>query len=119
MEVDLQSLKVVLREVLREELGMDRCVLARRFEGGTLIIKPADDSLKAREIPVETFFKKVTAVREKLRVLEQKLNNHKGLGVEDKAELQTLVSRAYGSLTTLNFLFQEDEDRFEGMGGTQ
>ena len=115
MEMTWQSVKAILREVIREEMGMDRCALARRFEGGKLVIQPADENLKAREIPVETFFRKVTSVRDKLRVVEQRINSHPTLSVEDKAELQTLISRAYGSLTTFNFLFQDDDDKFGGM----
>ena len=117
MEMTWQSVKAVLREVVREEMGMDRCVLTKRFAGGTLVIRPADESLKPREMPVETLFRKVTSVRDRLRVLEQRLNGHPGLSPEDKAEFQTMISRAYGSLTTFNFLFQDDEDKFTGLSG--
>jgi hypothetical protein len=117
MELTWQSVKSLLREVLREELGMDRCPMAPRFDGGLLVIKPKDPSLKSREIPVEAFFKKITSVREKLRVLEQKINSHPKLDELDRAELQGLITRAYGSLTTFNFLFQDDEDHFTGMKG--
>lgn len=115
MEMSWQSVKAVLREVMQEEMGTGRCVMTRRFEGGKLVIQPADSSQKSREIPVEIFFKKITSVREKLRVLEQKLNNNEALSLEDRAEYQQLISRAYGSLTTFNFLFQDDEDYFTGM----
>ena len=64
-----------------------------------------------------TFFKKVTSVRDKLRVLEQKLNAHQSLSLGEKAELQGYITRAYGSLTTFNSLFRDDEDRFKGTGG--
>ena len=56
-------------------------------------------------------------VREKLRVLEQKLNNNDSLSLADKAEYQDLLTRAYGSLTTFNFLFEDEGDRFKGSGG--
>ena len=61
------------------------------------------------------FFKKITSVREKLRVLEQKINNHPRLAPEDKAEFQQLITRTYGSLTTFNFLFKEEQDKFVGV----
>ena len=35
----------------------------------------------------------------------------------DKAELQAYLTRSYGSLTTFNFLFRDEEDRFKGSGG--
>lgn len=115
MDMDWMAAKALIREVMQEEMGAGRLDMASRFEGGTLIIRPADPAMKPREIPVEAFFKKITSVREKLRVLEQKINNNKSLGDADRAEMQTLISRAYGSLTTFNFLFQNDDDRFEGM----
>jgi hypothetical protein len=49
-------------------------------------------------------------------VLEQKLNNHDGLSPGDKAELQAYVTKCYGSLTTFNFLFRDEEDKFKGSG---
>jgi hypothetical protein len=114
MNVDYQSIKIALREVLAEEMGFGRYAIAPRWDGGTLVLKPADDSLKSKEIPLEGFFKKITAVREKLRVLEQKINNNKDVSAEDRLEMQKLISRAQGSLTTFNILFAEDEDKFEG-----
>jgi hypothetical protein len=118
MEMDWQAVKAVLREVLQEEMAMGRCALTPRFSGGKLIIQPADVTQKSREIPVETFFKKITSVREKLRVLEQKLNNNDRLSLEERAEYQQMISRIYGSLTTFNFLFHEEEDRFTGQRST-
>ena len=117
MELSYQSwqeMKAALREVLEEELGMVDYKIARKWEGGKLILKPCDDSMQSKEIPLEVFFKKITAVREKLRVLEQKLNNNKTLSNAEKAEYQTLITRAYGSLTTFNFLFRDERDRFSG-----
>lgn len=40
-------------------------------------------------------------------MLEQ-INSHERLSTEDKAEFQGLITRAYGSLTTFNFLFKEE-----------
>jgi hypothetical protein len=117
MELSFQSwqeMKAALREVFEEELGAGRCSMARKWDGGKLILKPCDDAMQPKEIPMDMFFKKITSVREKLRVLEQKLNNHAGLSYEDKAEFQTLITRAYGSLTTFNILFRDEKDRFSG-----
>jgi hypothetical protein len=58
-------------------------------------------------------------VREKLRVLEQKINNHANLDAADKAELQGYLTRCYGSLTTFNALFAEKESFFVGSGSSQ
>ena len=114
MDMSWQSVKAILKEVLEEEMGAGRHEIAPKYDGGTLVLQPADPSLKAKEIPIDVFFKKITSVREKLRVLEQKLNNHKSLSETEKAELQRFITKCYGSLTTFNVLFKHDEDRFVG-----
>lgn len=117
MEMTWQSLKAVMKEVLHEEMAAGRHVMAKKYDGGTLVLQPADSSMQAKEIPIDQFFKKITSVREKLRVLEQKLNNHPNLSETDKAELQLYITRAYGSLTTFNVLFKEEDDKFVGAKG--
>lgn len=89
--------------------------LSRRMIGGRVLFED-DQGREARAVQAEAFFKKVTSVREKLRVLEQKLNNHPKLDPADKAELQAYITRCYGSLTTFNFLFVDEEDKFKGSG---
>lgn len=103
------------RQAIRDELGGDDVALARRMVGGRVLFED-DQGREARAVSAEAMFKKVTSVREKLRVLEQKLNNHPGLDAADKAELQGYITRCYGSLTTFNFLFAEDSDKFQGTG---
>lgn len=117
MELSWQTVKAILREVLEEEMSMGRCEIAPKWADGMLVLKPGGEGLKEKEVPIEAFFKKVTSVREKLRVLEQKLNNHSALTWEDKLEFQKLITRCYGSLTTFNVLFRHEEDRFTGAKG--
>ena len=90
--------------------------LGGKWMGGNLIIEPSDKSLQGKEIPVETFFRKIVMVREKLRVLEQNINNHPKLDDEDRVNLQQYITRCYGSLTTFNVLFAYKEDQFKGSG---
>lgn len=90
--------------------------LHRRMVGGAVAFRDNEGKV-IKEIPAVALFKKVTAIREKLRVLEQKLNNNDRLDDADKAEYQALVTRCYGSLTTFNFLFRDEEDKFVGSGG--
>lgn len=118
METDeLYDLVVdAVRTAMKEEAGGHDVRISRRMLGGTVIFQDEDGRV-VKEASAEALFKKVTSVREKLRVMEQKLNNHKGLTATEKAELQGYLTRCYGSLTTFNFLFREDAERFRGSGG--
>ncbi len=82
-----------------------------RWEGGTMILKPANPQHKSKEIPIETFFHKIVMVRDRLRVMEQRINSSK-LSDEEKVNLQQYISRIYGSLTTFNILFEDKEHHF-------
>ena len=88
--------------------------LGEKWIGGTLLLQPADKSLKPKEIPVADFFHKVVMLRDRLRVLEQNINSNKKLSDEEKVNLQQYITRCYGSLTTFNVLFKDKEHWFVG-----
>ena len=110
-------LKVAVQEVLRDYGWLDADIeMGRRWQGGTLRLIPGQEGTQAKDIPLEVFFKKLIAVREKLRVLEQKINNHPSLTPEERLDLAGYLTRAYGSLTTFNVLFVGKESHFKGQG---
>lgn len=88
--------------------------IADKWKGGTLSLKPGDPNLTAKELPIDTFFHKIVMVRDRLRVMEQRINSHKGLDDSDKVDLQQYITRIYGSLTTFNVLFKSQSDQFVG-----
>jgi hypothetical protein len=101
-----------IRDALREEATDVR--LAPRWEGGTVVLKPGDASTQPKEIPLDALFHKIVMIRDRLRVLEQKLNGHEKLSDAEKVEMQQYVTRCYGSLTTFNVLFRDEKDRLVG-----
>ena len=116
--ITLEDIKRAIREVVDEKSDLQEIVpLANRWNEGTLIIKSADASIQAKEIPIETFFHKIVMLRDRLRVLEQNINSHKVLTDEEKVDLQQYITRIYGSLTTFNILFKNTGDQFKGAGG--
>jgi len=88
--------------------------LAPKWEGGVVVLKPGDVATQPKEIPLDSLLHKVVMIRDRLRVLEQKINGHEKLTDAEKVDLQQYVTRCYGSLTTFNLLFREERDRFVG-----
>jgi len=101
-----------IREALQEETAEVR--LAPKWEGGTIVLKPGDGQTQPKEIPLDALLHKVVMIRDRLRVLEQKINAHEKLSDAEKVDMQQYVTRCYGSLTTFNILFRDEKDRFVG-----
>jgi hypothetical protein len=85
-----------------------------KWNDGMLILEPGDPDLQGKEIPIDVFFHKIVMVRDRLRVMEQRINSSKNLNDEEKVNLQQYLTRIYGSLTTFNVLFQQKDDYFVG-----
>jgi hypothetical protein len=117
MSIDsTQDLELLLRRIIREEAGVTPVTPADKWRGGTLVLKPGKPGLQEKSWPVETFFHKVVMLRNRLRTLEQQVNGS-DLPEDTKVKLQAYVTACYGSLTSFNVLFANEDDQFKGTGG--
>jgi hypothetical protein len=114
IDMDADEFRRVLREVLSDELGISSPPLGARWQGGEVVLRPGKEGTSEKRIPLDAFFHKIVMIRDKLRVLEAKLNAHDRLSDEDKVQLQAYITGCYGSLTTFNVLFAEKGDQFSG-----
>jgi hypothetical protein len=117
IDMDQDEFRRVLREVLREELGLGEVALAERWRGGEVVIKSGKEGVQPKVVPIDALFHKIVMIRDKLRVLEQKVNSSKGLQDDEKVQIQQYITACYGSLTTFNVLFRDREDWFVGQSG--
>lgn len=117
LDMDADEFREVLREVIRDELGVVDVELGGRWQGGEVILKPGKDGTQEKRIPLEALFQKVVMIRDKLRVLEQKINANAKLTSEEKVQMQQYITGCYGSLTTFNVLFADKKDHFVGQRG--
>lgn len=113
--LSINEIEKVMTYVLDKFGALSEVVpLGEKWQGGTLLLQPANPELKPKEIPVEVFFHKIVMLRDRLRVLEQNINSSKSLSDEEKVNIQQYITRAYGSLTTFNVLFADKEHYFVG-----
>jgi hypothetical protein len=107
------DLELLLRRIIREETGLTEVTPADKWRGGSLVLRPGTPGLQERSWPIETFFHKVVMLRNRLRTLEQQINAME-IPEDVKVRLQSYVTGCYGSLTSFNVLFAEEDDQFRG-----
>ncbi len=113
-DISFNEAEKSLIRILKTYNGIDTKVeLGDKWDNGTLILKPADDGLKGKEMPIDTFFHKIVMIRDRVRVMEQRINSSK-LTDEEKVNLEQYITRIYGSLTSFNVLFKYKDDHFKG-----
>jgi hypothetical protein len=115
MSPDSADFELLLRRIIREETGLTPVVPADKWRGGQMVLRPGSPGLQEKAWPIETFFHKVVMLRNRLRTLEQQLNAAE-LPEDLKVKLQGYITGCYGSLTSFNVLFAEEDDQFRGSG---
>ena len=110
------DLELLLRRVIREECGISAVTPVEKWRGGTMVLRPGTPGLQEKSWSIETFFHKVVMVRNRLRSLEQQVNAAE-LPEDVKVKLQAYITGCYGSLTSFNVLFADEDDQFKGSAG--
>jgi hypothetical protein len=112
------DIELLLRRIIREETGLTPVTPAEKWRNGQLVLRPGSPGLQEKSWPIETFFHKVVMLRNRLRTLEQQINAT-DMPEDVKVKLQGYVTGCYGSLTSFNVLFADDDDQFRGGGSSE
>ncbi|QBZ98215.1 hypothetical protein [Flavobacterium sangjuense] len=103
-----------LLSILKKWNGLGEPVaIGDKWKGGNMKLVPGQAGLAHKDVPIDVFFHKIVMLRDRLRVMEQKINAS-NLEEIEKVELQQYITRIYGSLTTFNVLFKSQSDYFVG-----
>jgi hypothetical protein len=110
---DSADLELLIRRIIREETGLTPVAPAEKWRGGELVLKPGKPGVQDKSWPIDSFFHKVVMLRNRLRTLEQQINAS-DLPDDQKVKIQGYITGCYGSLTSFNVLFADEDDRFVG-----
>lgn len=114
--MEFSEMKTLAGLIVDEMEKRHKADLAPKWEHGTVVFIPGAPGLKQHELAMHRFMHKVVMMRDNLRVLEQQINSNKALSDGEKLKLQSYITKIYGSLTSFNFMFAEEEDQFRGAG---
>jgi hypothetical protein len=112
--VSMLDVEITVARLLQKWADMTEIVpIGDKWKGGKMILQPGQQGLSNKEIPIDAFFHKIVMMRDRLRVMEQKVNASK-LTDQEKVDIQQYITRIYGSMTTFNVLFKYKEQFFVG-----
>ena len=118
-QVSMRDVEIALNSILEKWADVSEIVpLGDKWLNGTIVLRPGVRGLQEKEWPINSFFHKIVMLRDRLRVLEQRVNAST-LDDEEKVNIQQYVTRCYGSLTSFNVLFKEKSNHFSGGKGSE
>ncbi len=114
LDVEQAMMRVLMRWSAQTGAeSMETVPMGDKWKGGKLILKPGRADLASKEMPIDGFFHKIVLIRDRLRVLEQRVNASE-LDDEQKINIQQYITKIYGSLTSFNLLFKHQHQQFVG-----
>ena len=112
--ISFYDVETSLLSILKKWNGLSEPIaIGDKWKGGNMKLEPGQAGLAHKDVPIDVFFHKIIMLRDRLRVMEQKINASNIEEIE-KVELQQYITRIYGSLTTFNVLFKSQSDYFVG-----
>ena len=117
-QMENSDLEGLIRRIIREETGLTPVTPAEKWRGGEMVLKPGKPGVQEKSWPIDSFFHKVVMLRNRLRTLEQQVNAS-DLPDDQKVKIQSYITGCYGSLTSFNVLFADEDDRFVGAAGQE
>ncbi len=110
--MEISEIRQLAKMLVDEMDSRHNADLAPKWDNATLKFVPSDKSMKEHEMPIEKLLHKVVMLRDNLRVLEMQINSNKEISDSEKVKLQSYITKCYGSMTSFNFLFYNEEDKF-------
>jgi hypothetical protein len=107
-----EEIKLLAKAIVNEMDEKHSAEYAPKWEGASLFFIPKDSTANDHEMPIDIMMHKIVMVRNNLRVLEQQVNSNKTLSDGEKLKFQGYITKCYGSLTSFNFLFYNEKDKF-------
>jgi hypothetical protein len=111
--MEKHEIRQLANDLLDEMEKRHSADLAPKWEGASIFFIPKNSDSKDHEIPIDKLLHKIVLIRDNLRVLEQQLNSNDNLSDGEKVKYQAYISKCYGSLTSFNFLFYDEDDKFK------
>ncbi len=106
------EVKKLAKAIVEEMHSLHSADLAPKWEGGSIFFLPKNSDVKDHELPIDKLLHKIVMIRDNLRVLEQQINSSPSLTEAEKVKFQNYITKCYGSMTSFNFLFYDEEDKF-------
>lgn len=110
--MEKSEIKELAKAILEEMDNIYSADIVPKWAGGSIFFMPNNSDLKEHELPIDKLFHKIVMMRDNLRVLEQQINSNESLNEGEKIKLQNYITKCYGSMTSFNFLFYNEEDKF-------
>ena len=112
---DAADLELLLRRIIREETGLTPVAPAEKWRGGTLVLRPGQAGPAGEELADRDLLPQGRDAAQPA-AHARAAGERRDLPDDVKVKLQGYITGCYGSLTSFNVLFADEDDQFKGAG---